>query len=373
MSKLMTPLFRVHMPDEVFPVVQKTLAGGAIAAGAETARFEEGVAAFTGNPRTVAVRDISAALTLALHAAGVRPDDEVVLSPMSCLATVMPIANLCARPVWCDIDPSTGMPTPAMMRERLTAKTRALLLFHWSGDVGDIKGLLALARANAMPLIEDASEAFGAELDEKRLGQHGVDFTAYSFGPVRHITCGEGAALCLDSNAKRDRIRRLRRYGIDAATFRLDNGDLNPASDILEPGFHFGLDNLAASIGLAQWHWAERNVRAHRENGRFYDAFLKDIPGLHLLVRRQDAISGYWTYAFRAERRDELIRKLHDNGIGAQRLHLRLDHYSCFNSSTRETMPGVDVFDRENIAIPCGWWVTRAERERIAGLIRGGW
>jgi perosamine synthetase len=373
-KELTTPLFKVHMPEEVFPAVQKTLAGGSIAGGAEVARFEQALAAYTGNPGVVALSDISAALTLALHAAGVKPGDEVVVSPMSCLATAMPVANLSAKPVWCDVDPGTGMPDPGMLRRCITARTRALLLYHWSGDVGDIAGWVALAREHKLPVIEDASEAFGAEFAGRRLGNHGADFTAYSFGPIRHITCGEGAALCpAADDAVCDRLRRLRRYGIDNASFRLANGDLNPASDIPEAGYHFSLDNIAASIGLAQWHLAERNVQAHRDNGRYYDAALQSIPGIRLLKRRSDATSGYWTYALRAERRDQLIAKLHANGIGAQRLHLRLDRYTCFAASASRDLSGVDIFDAENLAIPCGWWVTPPERERIADLIRSGW
>jgi dTDP-4-amino-4,6-dideoxygalactose transaminase len=373
MDRMTTPLFKVHMPDEVFPAVRRTLASGAIAPGAEVPRFEEAVGAFTGNLRTVAVSDISGALTLALHASGVGPGDEVVVSPMSCLATTMPIANLSAKPVWCDVDPATGMPTAAMMRERITERTRALLFYHWSGDVGDLDGMLALARECGLPLVEDASEAFGAEIRGRRLGHHGADFTAYSFGPVRHITCGEGAALCPGPNVDRDRVQRLRRYGIDSAAFRLPDGDLNPASDIAEAGFNFGLSNVAASIGLAQWHWAERNVHAHRDNGRAYDVALQGVPGLQLLARRTDAVSGYWTYALRAERRSDLIRKLHEHGIGAQRLHVRNDGYSCFATQAGRELPGVDLFDAENLSIPCGWWVSAAERARIAETVRSGW
>lgn len=373
MSAITTPLFKVHMPEEVFPRLRQALASGRVAAGEETELFEQAVAAFTGNSHTVAISDISAALMLALHAAGVGPDDEVVVSPMSCLATAMPIANLAARPVWCDVDPATGMPDAAMLRSRITPRTRALLFYHWAGDVGAIEDAVVLALDAGLPLIEDASEALGAEAGGRRLGAHGAAYTAYSFGPVRQISCGEGAALCLGPGADLARLRRLRRYGIDNRTFRLANGDLNPASDIAEPGFHCGLGNIAASIGLAQWHCAERNVRAHRDNGLFYESALRGIPGIHLLRRRNDAHSAYWSYTLRAERRDLLIAKLHDAGIGAQRLHLRLDRYSCFAASNTGERPGVDAFDAENLAIPCGWWVTQAERERVAVTIRDGW
>jgi dTDP-4-amino-4,6-dideoxygalactose transaminase len=289
----------------------------------------------------------------------------------------MPVANLAARLVWCDVDPLTGMPDAEMLRSRITPRTRALLFYHWAGDVGAIEDVVALARDTRLPLVEDASEALGAEAGKRRLGTHGATYTAYSFGPVRQISCGEGAALCLGPGVDVARLLRLRRYGIDNRTFRLANGDLNPASDIAEAiaeaGFHCGLGNIAASIGLAQWHLAEHNVRTHRDNGLFYESALRGIPGIQLLRRRDDAHPAYWTYTLRAQRRDRLIAKLHDAGIGAQRLHLRLDRYSCFAASNAGARPGVDVFDAENVAIPCGWWVTQAERERVAATIREGW
>jgi len=76
----------------------------------------------------------------------------------------------------------------------------------------------------------------------------------------------------------------------------------------------------------------------------------------------------------RVERRDDLVRKLHAEGIGCQRLHVRNDRYSCFaNPARADVLPGVDIFDRENLSIPCGWWVGDEDRERIERCIRAGW
>jgi perosamine synthetase len=191
---------------------------------------------------------------------------------------------------------------------------------------------------------------------------------------VRQITAGEGAALFCASADDFEQARRLRRYGIHQPSFRLADGDLNPASDIPVPGFNFYMNNIAATIGLEQFAFADDIVERQRANGRYYDGALAGVPGLTLLARRADAVSGYWTYSLRAERRADLARKLHANGIGCQRLHLRNDRYSCFARDRRDgQLPGVDVFDRENLSIPCGWWVGPGERERIAACIRAGW
>jgi len=236
--------------------------------------------------------DVSGALTLALFMAGVRPDDEVIVSPMVCLATSMPIANLFARPLWCDVDPATGMLDPQRIGDLVTPRTRAILAYHWSGDVADLEALQAAARAHGLKLIEDASEAFGAEYRGAKLGRHGSDFCIYSFSAVRQITAGEGAALFCASSGDYADARRLRRYGIHQPSFRLPSGDLNPESDIAVPGFNFGMNNIAASIGLAQIPHVENLVARQRANGRYYDSALAGVGGLTLLDRRADAASG---------------------------------------------------------------------------------
>ena len=362
------------MPAGAAAALATTLASGYLAHGAKVEEFETKLAAYTGNPRVCALSEVSGALTMALFMAGVRPGDEVIVSPMVCLATSMPIANLFARPRWCDVDPATGMLDPARIADLVTPRTRAILVYHWSGDVADLEALQATARAHGLKLVEDASEAFGAECGGAKLGHHGSDFCIYSFSAVRQITAGEGAALLCASPENHEQARRLRRYGIDQASFRLASGDLNPDSDIAVPGFNFCMNNIAATIGLAQFPQVEDIVRRQRANGRYYDSALAGTAGLTLLRRREDAVSGYWTYSLRAERRADLLRKLQQNGIGCQRLHVRNDRYSCFADARRDdALPGVDLFDRENLSIPCGWWLSPEECERIVACVRAGW
>ncbi len=371
MSNAHIPLFKVFMPDSAHDALKPVLESGRLATGPQVAKFESQLAAWFGVSDTVALSDASGALTLALYLAGVRPGDEVVTSPLACSATLMPIANLFARPVWCDVDPQTGMPTSDHIAGCITEKTRAILLYHWSGDVADSGAIAALARRHGIKLIEDASEAFGAQRHNRRLGDT-ADFTAYSFYATKHINTGEGAALLAADPGDLENARHLRRFGIDYSTFRLPGGDLNPRFDIPLAGFNFAMNEIAATLGLEQLPHADAIVARYRANGSFYESTLGGIPGLTLLKRREDSISGWWTYALRAERRDDLICKLISCGIGAQRLHLRNDGYSCFGARQTE-LPGVSLFDEQNLSIPSGWWVDEAERERVASCLRSGW
>jgi len=371
MERPTIPLFKVFMAATAHNALKTVLESGRLAAGKQVAEFESQLAAWLGAPCTVALSDASSALTLALYLSGVRPGDEVITSPLACSATVSPIGNLFARPIWSDINPITGMPDAVDLAGLITEKTRAILLYHWSGDVADIGEVMSLARKRGIKVVEDASEAMGAEWCGRRLGGE-ADFTVYSFYATKHITTGEGAALLAADPQMSAAARHLRRFGIDTAKFRLPNGDLNPVFDIPVVGFNFQMNEIAAALGLEQLRHIDNIVARHRDNGKYYDATLAGIPGLHLLKRRNDSISGFWTYALCAERRDSLILKLHSCGIGAQRLHLRNDGYSCFAGADRD-MPGVAEFDAHNINIPCGWWVSDEERELITECIRSGW
>lgn len=371
MAQLSIPLFKVFMAESAHAALKPVLESGQLGTGQRVAEFESRFAAWLGVPDAVALSDASGALTLALYLSGVRPGDEVITSPLACSATVSPIANLFARPVWCDIDPLTGMPDADSIVGLITEKTRAILLYHWSGDVADIDGVMALAQRHGIKLVEDASEALGAEWCGRRLGST-ADFTVYSLYATKHINTGEGAALIAAAPQMTRSARHLRRFGIDPTRFRLPNGDLNPAFDIPLAGFNFPMNEIAATLGLEQLHHVDTIVTCHRSNGRYYDTALNGIPGLRLLKRHRDGVSGYWTYALLAERRDDLIHKLLSHGIGAQRLHLRNDGYSCFGGGGRD-MPGVAGFDAQNLSIPCGWWVGDKEREYVVNCIREGW
>ena len=366
------PLFKVFMAESASAALAPVLHSGYLASGTQVRTFEAGLAEWLGVPKVAATCDASAALTMALTLAGVQPGDEVITSPIACAATLMPIANLFARPVWCDIDPMTGMMDPGKIEELISEKTRAILLYHWSGDVGDSAGLAALAAKHGIKLIEDAHAALGAQHQGKRLGAI-ADFTVYSFYATKHITSGgEGGALIAADARDLEQALRLRRFGIDTASFRLPGGDLNPRFDIPVAGFNFPMNEVAATLGIEGLRHINEIVARHRSNGLFYEKALANIPGVSQLRRRPDCVSAYWTYSLLAERRDDLIRKLNAHGIGAQRLHMRHDQYSCFEAAS-DALPGVARFDAENVSIPCGWWVDEEDRARVLACLRDGW
>lgn len=365
-------LHRVRMPEHAGRRLAETLRSGYIADGELVREFERRLADFAGNPNVETAGEYSGALTLALYQAGVRPGDEVLTCPEACLGTNMPILNLFAKPVWCDVDPLTGNVDPDDVARRVTERTRAILFFHWGGDVAPIDELLAVAHEHGIAAVEDASEAFGAEYRGRRVGNTGSDYTVWSFGPVRHMTTGDGAAVTFADPDEAERFRRLKRYGIDQPSFRDDRGEIDPGSDIPEPGLNSYLNNIAAAIGLEQIADVEEGIERHRQNGAHYEEALRELDGIDLIRRLPDSISGYWVYTLLAQRRDDLQRALADAGIRSSTLHLRNDVYSAFGKGPAD-LPGCAAFSASRLCIPCGWWVSDEDRERIVERIRAGW
>lgn len=366
------PLFRVAMPDEARQAAFRVLGSGFIAQGPELARFEAALGDFLGNPHVAAVSDPSGGLSLALRMAGVGAGDEVVLSPLACTATTMPVAAIGAVPVWCDVDPADGMPGGAEIEARITPRTRAVLVYHWSGEVAALADILKVAARRGVPVIEDATEAFGAEHDGRRLGSSGSFATVYSFQAVRQFSTGEGGALVFGDAAQCARARRLRKFGIDGAGFRTADGEISFDSDIPEHGVYLAMNDVAAAMGLAQLPGLAARLERYQDNGRFFDRELAGVPGLALPRRRPGDRPGLWTYSLLAERRDGLGRKLRQAGIGCQRLHIRNDRYTCFGAM-RDDLPGAAAFEARSLSIPCGWWVDDEARARIVSLVREGW
>ncbi|MEQ1903171.1 MAG: DegT/DnrJ/EryC1/StrS family aminotransferase [Pirellulaceae bacterium] len=364
----MTPLYRVNAPTGIETAIGEVLRSGELAGGSNVELFESRFGSFIGNPLVTSTGEVSSTIAMCLYMAGVRPGDEVIASPLACLATNIPILNLFANVKWCDVDPLTGNMDAADLAAKISKRTKAILLFHWAGNPADLKAIYKVAKEREVPILEDASEALGAEFGGRRIGNTGADYVVYSFYPNRHLTTIDGAAVAFGDEEQFERGRWLKRYGIHRPSFRDSDGEINPESNIIEGGWSSYLNHVAATVGVAQIESLPDRLTMHQENGECFDAELKSIPNVTVLDRPDNSRSAYWVYTFLSDRRDSLLTHLKSNGVQASKVHLRNDVYSCFGGPS-ETLPGVDDFSRRGLSIPCGWWVDAAERERIVEVI----
>ncbi len=366
------PLYQVHIPPGVGEALEPVLHSRQLASGPHTRRFEGLLREYLGNRWITATGDASTSITLCLYLAGVRPGDEVLASPMACLATNEPVLNLFARVRWCDVRPDTGNLDPEDLVKRITPRTKAILVFHWAGNPADLAAIYRIAREHRLPMVDDASESLGAEYEGQKIGNTGSDFTVFSFYANRHITTVEGGAIAFGKEADYERGRWLKRYGIHQPSFRDGQGEIDPRSDIPEAGWNTAMHEISAAVGVLQMQHLPAIIARHQANGEYYDEALAGVPGITLLNRLPNTRSAHWVYTLLAENRDGLLRRLREQGIQASKVHLRNDLYSCFGPPQGD-LPGVDCFQAHCLSIPCGWWVSAEERQDIADCVKGGW
>lgn len=362
----MIPLIKPFMPprDQLIPRLEEILYSGYIAEGEATQEFETRLSELIGNPYCLTLNSGTAALHIALKLTGVKEGDEVISTALTAEPTNTTIVLTGARVVFADVDPETGLISPDSIENNITEKTRAIMVVHYAGMVCDMHRINALAQKYNIPVIEDAAHAFLSRFNGQYIGNNSP-YTCFSFQAIKHLTTVDGGLLCLKNDEEYHRARKLRWFGLDKKVPRQDN-------NIKEAGFKYHMNNVNATIGLAQLECLKENVHRYIENGKFFDNHLKDTPGVTLLPYYKDTEPSYWLYTMKVERRDVFIKMMTENGVAASPLHLRNDRHSVFKAQPGKT-PALDVFYEQYIHIPCGWWLTDSDRDKIVGLIKGGW
>ena len=364
------------MSADAAGAVAKVLESGYIGQGPQVERFEEALSRLFDHPAPLTLNSGTSGLTLALRlivdeAAG---RSEVLAPPVTCTATNWPILALSRRIRWVDTNPRDGNMDLEDLRRKLSPQTAAIMLVHWGGYPNDLNGVREVQRecesrfGFSPPVIEDAAHALGSTYEGKMLGGHG-NYTVYSLQAIKHLTAGDGGVLLCPDDTQTEKARLLRWYGID----RRQSDDFRCEADIREWGYKFHMNDINATIGLANLSLLEETIARHRENGAFYRRSLADVAGITLLEEAPGRTSSYWLFTIRAQDRDGLQRKLKERGIASGRVHERNDGYTCTRDFRDGELPGTDVLHREMLCIPVGWWVGPEQREYIADVIQEGW
>jgi dTDP-4-amino-4,6-dideoxygalactose transaminase len=132
------------------------------------------------------------------------------------------------------------------------------------------------------------------------------------------------------------------------------------------------MNDIAATIGLANLSLLDDTIATHKSNGEYYDQALWKIPGVTLLTRHDDRESSHWIYTIRVENRDGFMKMMKENGVEVSRVHERNDKHTCMQDF-RTALPTLDIVAKDMICIPVGWWVTKDQREYIVDCIKAGW
>jgi dTDP-4-amino-4,6-dideoxygalactose transaminase len=350
--------------EELMPKLESILYSGYIAEGEAVYQFEREFGSYIENPNVISLNSGTAALHIALSLLDIKKGDEVISTALTAEPTNTTIALTGAKIVWADIDIKTGLLNPESVKEKITSKTKAIMLVHYAGMVCDMDAFEKLSSETRIPIIEDAAHALGSKYNGKPIGASSR-FTCFSFQAIKHMTTIDGGALTFKNSDNLNEAKKLRWFGLDKNIPRMEN-------NIQRAGFKYHMNNVNATIGSVQLKHIPEIINRHISNGKYFDENLKNINGITLIPYNKNTEPSYWLYTMKVENRKDFIKKMESCGIMASPLHRRNDIHDIFAESNCE-LPALDCFYNEFIHIPCGWWIDYNTCEMIADNIRKGW
>ncbi len=348
------PFFRPSCDVREEAAVLEVLRSGWLTTGPKAQALEARFAAEVGADFALAVNSCTAALHLALEAAGVGPGDKVLVPTMTFTASAEVVRYLGAHPVFTDVEYGTSLLTPGILEAALEAApdAKAVVVVHFGGQAApllceeDANGLLDICQARGVRVVEDAAHAFPAWCQDRRIGSLG-DATCFSFYATKTLTTGEGGMLTTNDESIARRAEVMRLHGIDRDVWkRYAAGASRPGweYDVVAPGYKYNLSDLAAAVGLAQ---LEKAHALHAERVRVAERYLDrlaDVPHVDPPIVRGDPKRHAWhLFPIVLEQdapvtRDQCIDLLWDRGVQTS-VHYKPLHRMSYYRETYGLQP----------------------------------
>jgi UDP-4-amino-4,6-dideoxy-N-acetyl-beta-L-altrosamine transaminase len=360
----MLPYGRQSIDDDDIAAVTQALRADFLTTGPTVEAFETAFAQTVGAQHAVACSNGTAALHLAMLALDVQPGEVVIAPSVTFLATANCARFVGAEVVFADVDPASGLMTPATLEQALTRldgrRLRAVLPVHLRGDTAELPLLAALARSADAVLVEDAPHALGSSLKfgntVERVGDcaHSAMAT-FSFHPVKTIATGEGGMVTTNDARLAERLRRLRSHGM----IRPEGGD--PWwYEMPEIGFNYRLPDILCALGLSQLAKLDRFAARRRALAARYEEALKPLaplvvqaarpdwsdPVLHLMVALIDFPAAGLT-------RREVVEALRARGVGTQVHYIPVHTQPYYRERYGELeLPGAQAWYERCLSLP---------------------
>jgi perosamine synthetase len=329
--------------------------------GAYLDRFELEFPSYLGARHGIATCNGTVSLHLALAALGIGPGDEVIVPTLTYVASVNAVAYTGAVPVFVDSHAAYWNLDPALLEERITPRTKAIMVVHLYGHPADMDPIAAIAAKHGIHVVEDAAEAHGATYRGRKVGSFGVG-GSFSFFGNKIITTGEGGMIVTDDDAFAERCRHLRGQGVSPTRTYWH--------DVI--GYNYRMTNVAAAIGVAQLERIDHTLERKREIADRYRAGLNEVPGVAFQPEMDWARNVYWMVSVLVDPslRDGLMSFLGDRGIETRPFFYPAHTLPMY--ARGESFPVAERLSESGINLPSGPTLTDGEIDFVCEAVAQG-
>jgi len=330
-------------------------------------QFEDQFAERMGRKYGIAVSSGTTALDAAVEALGIGQGDEVILPTFTIISCIEQIVRAGAKPVLVDSNPVTWNMDISQIEDKITSRTKAIMVVHIFGLPVDMDPVLEIAHCHGLKIIEDAAQMHGQEYKGMPCGGFG-DISTFSFYPNKHITTGEGGMIVTNDEHLAEECRSLRNL-----CFQSQNRFVHERL-----GWNFRMTNIQAALGLAQLERLDEFVHRKRKMGSRYTELLEGIEGIQLpLVKTDYAENIYWVFGMILDRSpgfgaEEAMHLLGEKKIGCRPFFCPMHQQPVLQNMglfKGESYPVAENFYKQGFYIPSGMALTEQQIERVAETV----
>lgn len=343
------PNFSEEDLEQISTKVKEVLKSGWLTSGPLGKEFEDKFAELVGTNYAVALNSCTAALHASLISLGIKEGDEVIVPSNTFIATANAVLYVGAKPVFADVDPKTFNISPIDIEEKLSSKTKAIIVVHLAGNPCDMNKILQIAKTHNLFLIEDSAHAHGALYKGHGCGSFG-ESGCFSFYPTKVLTCAEGGMVVTNKKDVADKIRIIRNHG---------RAGYGPNANT-EIGFNYRLSDVHAAIGLSQLDRAKEFVDERNRIAKRYSQELSGISWIRPQFIESGNLCSFYAYVLMLENdapltRNEVMEYLKNKGVGSSILynpvHLQPIYKRLFGYQ-RGMLPVTEEIGDQSLAIP---------------------
>lgn len=367
----MIPVFKPSIDEEEWYALKEPLEKGWLGLGPKTREFEDAFAAYVRAPHAIGVNSGTSALHLGFAVLDIA-GGEVITTSLTYVATNHAILYCGGIPVFADVEEDTGNLGVDEIERRITPRTKAICVVHYTGHPCDMDPIMEMAARHNLPVLQDSAHACGSKYKGRPIGSFGP-INTFSFDPVKNLAMGAGGMVTLQDDAMDVRMRSLRWLGhARPPGTPAGPGEMDYYHVTEEIGFRHHMNDLSAAIGIVQLRKLEKHNARRREIAGIYDEAFAALSWVHAPVRKPYAETAQHKYVIRvpAEDRDALILHLKERGVGSH-VHFVPTHlHPAYRAYASDALPVTERLWQTIITLPLFPGLTEDEVAQVVEGVR---